>query len=134
MDGTFLTTIFKGILLLAAQKDANNNITMLCFAVCDAENASNWQWFVRYLYLDFPGINIIIVDKHKGLSAIWDNEEEETPTFSRCVKHMIQNMRNQVKEGYTGGNELRDLIYELAKAPSIPYYARTLLKIRFVCL
>lgn len=60
VDGTFLRTMFKGILLLAAVKDANNSNLTLCFAIVDVENRENWEWFLNLLYQNYPGIQVVM--------------------------------------------------------------------------
>jgi len=87
VDGTFLNSLFKGVLLIAAQKDANNQIVILAFAVVGVENAYNWQWFLRNFYLDFPGTTVILADYHSGLDRVRKASKEIK--FARCVKHMI---------------------------------------------
>ena len=86
VDGTFLKSLFTGILLLAAQKDANNQNVTLCIAAVDVENAVNWIWFMNHLYHDFPGIKIVFADKASGLEATWSTG---IARWARCVKHMI---------------------------------------------
>ena len=86
VDGTFLASLFRGIALLAAQKDANNQLVLLCYAIVDKENSNNWEWFMMLLYKDFPSISVVLADKASGLDHVW---EFGTARFSRCVKHMI---------------------------------------------
>ena len=74
------------MLLLAAQKDANNQNVTLCFAAVDIENAINWIWFMNLLYQDFPGIKVVMADKAPGLHKIWATG---TARWGRCVKHML---------------------------------------------
>jgi MULE transposase domain len=39
-----------GILLTATSADANGSLFPLAFAVVDAENDSNWLWFLQILH------------------------------------------------------------------------------------
>lgn len=137
IDGTFLKTMFKGILLLACQKDANNSLVILSSAIVDSESAENWVWFLSLTYKDFPGISIVLSDKHQGLKKIWRiNPSPNGPVFSRCIVHMRKNMRqdlkNKVSASITGGDQLESLIYSLAKAPSEYHYQTLLKQIRFL--
>jgi len=65
-----LSSLFKGILLIAAQKDANNQVLVLAFSIVRVENTSNWEWFIEQLIKDFPGITVVMADMHKGLDRL----------------------------------------------------------------
>ncbi|XP_028095032.1 uncharacterized protein LOC114295048 [Camellia sinensis] len=48
LDGTFLKGRFKGNLLAATAKKANQGLFPVAFAIVDSENSTNWEWGRRY--------------------------------------------------------------------------------------
>jgi len=131
VDGTFLKSLFRGTLLLACQRDANNENLILCLAVVDCENNETWSWFMSLVVIDFPGIKVVLADYASGLQIIWN---DFAFSFSRCVKHMIANMISCKDFSGGGGTIISDLVNELAKAPNEPYYAHVLNELRFTNL
>ena len=70
LDGTFLTGVHKGILLVASSLDANNNIFIVGAAIVSIENEDNWAWFVRLIRAalgNVPDDLTVISDREKGL-------------------------------------------------------------------
>ncbi|XP_058223055.1 uncharacterized protein LOC131332774 [Rhododendron vialii] len=49
LDTTHLKDRFKGTLLAATGKDANQCLFPIAYAICDAENDANWTWFLGLL-------------------------------------------------------------------------------------
>ncbi|XP_050214125.2 uncharacterized protein LOC126665383 [Mercurialis annua] len=47
VDGTFLTSAYGGMLLIACAQDGNGKIFPLAFSVVDSENDDSWEWFMR---------------------------------------------------------------------------------------
>ncbi|XP_075485278.1 uncharacterized protein LOC142525000 [Primulina tabacum] len=45
LDGTHIKNKYKGCLLGAVAKDANDDVFTLAYAIVDAENDSNWEWY-----------------------------------------------------------------------------------------
>jgi hypothetical protein len=45
VDGTFLKSKYKGVMLVATAVDGNSNLYPIAFGVADSENDSSWQWF-----------------------------------------------------------------------------------------
>ena len=49
VDGCFLKGLYKGQLLCAVGRDANNGMFPLAWAVVGRENEDNWKWFLGLL-------------------------------------------------------------------------------------
>ena len=71
LDGTFLTSVHKGILLAATFLDPNNKIVVLGIAIVAIENVANWMWFLENLLSSIPEINennsAFVFYRQKGL-------------------------------------------------------------------
>jgi len=50
LDSTYFKTKYLGILLTATAVDANGSLFPLAFATVDAENDTNWLWFLQLLH------------------------------------------------------------------------------------
>jgi hypothetical protein len=53
LDWFFLKGPYKGTLLAAIGRDANNNMYPIAIAVVEVEIKENWTWFLECLVLDF---------------------------------------------------------------------------------
>ncbi|KAG5536254.1 hypothetical protein RHGRI_023886 [Rhododendron griersonianum] len=68
LDATHLKGRFKGPLLAATGKDANQCLFPIAFAICDAENDANWVWFLGLLRSTLsPRPITFITDRNAGL-------------------------------------------------------------------
>ena len=54
LDGCFLKRVCKGQLLCITEKDGNNQIFPIAWAVVAVENKKNWGWFLKCLKHDLP--------------------------------------------------------------------------------
>jgi len=52
LDGCFLKGPYKGILLAAVGRDANNNMYPIAIAVVESETKDSWTWFLECLVSD----------------------------------------------------------------------------------
>lgn len=96
LDGTFLTSKYRGILLLASTFDSNNNSFIVASAIVPSENEEDWTWFLRNLsnffgdaknYLNFTFMS----DREKGIIS---SVEEIFPNSAHlfCFKHIERNI------------------------------------------
>ncbi|XP_073120960.1 uncharacterized protein [Henckelia pumila] len=49
LDGTHIKNKYKGCILVAVSKDANDDLFTIAYAIVDAENDSNWDWFCYHV-------------------------------------------------------------------------------------
>ena len=122
-DGTHLTGTYRGILLAAVCKDANNHLFLLAFAVVGAENARNWVWFAKRLVSDFPGIKVIMSDKDKGIySGECQNLRAKNGVLMRrCLRHIVRNIRSRAVARAHVPQRAFSVIKSLAKARTEAY-------------
>jgi len=112
-----------GILLSATGIDALGKLFPLCFAVVDAKNDRNWQWFLETLYsiinraapefIDSTNLETqltFLSDRQKGLlegvASIFPKS-----MHGYCIKHLERNFRKQFKHPTLGS-----LLWKAAKA------------------
>ncbi|MDV3201776.1 MAG: hypothetical protein Q8872_02860 [Candidatus Phytoplasma australasiaticum] len=72
VDGCFLKTAQKGILLVAVGRDANNQMYPLAWAVVEGETKNSWRWFLHKLLAD------IDMPTGEGLTIISDQQKVPT--------------------------------------------------------
>jgi hypothetical protein len=51
LDGCFLKGPYKGILLVAIGRDANNNMYPIAIVIVESETKDNWTWFLECLVI-----------------------------------------------------------------------------------
>lgn len=49
VDGTFLKSKYKGVLLVSTAVDGNSNLYPIAFGIADSENDLSWEWFFMQL-------------------------------------------------------------------------------------
>ena len=124
IDGTFLTGQFKGTLLVAIASDANNRLMPLAFALVEAENNVNWEWFLHILrtkVLPFEREICVISDRHQGiLNAVDIVIPGHAPLHHRwCMRHFCANFYRAC-----GSKELADDLQDCCQAFSDKRFAR----------
>ncbi|XP_056845640.1 uncharacterized protein LOC130496938 [Raphanus sativus] len=93
IDGTFLKSKFKGVLLVATALDGNSNLYPIAFGIVDSENHQSWEWFMRQL-------KVVVADGN-GLAFISDRQgsiakavENVYPLAAHgiCIHHLLNNV------------------------------------------
>lgn len=141
LDGTFLKSEVKGILLTAVGRDANNQIYPVAWAVVQTENSDNWLWFVQRLkadlvlgdgsrfvlisdgskvsisLLDFLILHLLISLIHHHyylIQGLISAVKAELPNAEhrRCVKHIVDNLKKKHKNK----DFLKPMVWNLAWA------------------
>nr|XP_043615719.1 uncharacterized protein LOC122587609 [Erigeron canadensis] len=98
IDGCFLKSTIKGVLLTDVGMDANNQMFPIAWAVAGAENKDTWNWFLSLLHDDLvlnQGTRLTIIsDGHKGLLeavGTWLPNAEHR----QCVRHIYANFKKR---------------------------------------
>lgn len=94
LDGTFLKSKYKGVLLGATGINGENEIFPLAFGIVDSETDDNWEWFLEELkkILDPTVIYTFISDRCKGLT---NSISSMFPGHfhAYCLRHLEQNFK-----------------------------------------
>jgi hypothetical protein len=123
VDGTHLRGAYKGKLLVAVCKTANNNIMPLAYALADTESVDSWTWFLHNLKLHVIGERrtCIISDRHPGIVSAMETLLQYYPDMGVhrfCLEHVKRNLLKDCggKKGLKGlcqllGSELQEHKY-----------------------
>ncbi|XP_052621000.1 uncharacterized protein LOC128126883 [Lactuca sativa] len=102
IDACHLRGSYKGKMLIAVTKDANNNILPVSYAIVDEETTHSWSWFL-YQFRHFVAQDrqlCVISDRHQGIiHAMANLEEWEEPLgYHRfCLRHIRSNLMKKYK-------------------------------------
>ena len=71
IDGTFLYSKYRGMLLIASTWDSDNRLFPLAFAIVEKETDNNWYWFLRCIQINVTNREglCVIFDRHLGIMA-----------------------------------------------------------------
>ncbi|XP_022631890.1 uncharacterized protein LOC111240670 [Vigna radiata var. radiata] len=115
LDGCFLKGRYRGGLLTAVARDANDQMMPLAYAIVEVENKDTWSWFMELLIEDLGGTEVcssltLISDQQKGLLPAVQNL---LPGVSHrfCVRHLYANFRKKFP-----GKNLKKLMWRAATA------------------
>ncbi|XP_056864240.1 uncharacterized protein LOC130511329 [Raphanus sativus] len=120
IDGTFLKSKFKGVLLVATALDGNSNLYPIAFGIVDSENHQSWEWFMRQL-------KVVVADGN-GLAFISDRQgsiakavENVYPLAAHgiCIHHLLNNVVT-----YFRGKGLAGLVSKASKAYRVADFKR----------
>ncbi|XP_033129453.1 uncharacterized protein LOC117126142 [Brassica rapa] len=112
VDGTFLKSKYKGVLLVATALDGNSNLYPIAFGVVDSENDLAWNWFMRQL-------NVVIADGH-SLAFVSDRNSSIVKAIANvypqahhgiCIHHLLNNVVT-----YCSGKGVAGLVAKASKA------------------
>src|SRR5579859_6159202 len=119
-------SLTAGILLTATSVDGNGSLFPLVYSVVDAENDSNWLWFLEHLrnvltiHTTWPILNadddsdklVFLSARQKGLIEGVDCLFPHSP-HAYCLRHLKDNIHKQFKHP-----ELKTLLWKAASAPT----------------
>nr|XP_016452798.1 PREDICTED: uncharacterized protein LOC107777320 [Nicotiana tabacum] len=107
VDGTFLKTTYRGIMLTASTMDAADTILPLAYAVVDSENDASWKWFFeqfKQAYGERTSM-CVVSDRNESILKATSIVYSNVPHYS-CVWHIWTNIRAKFKKGHLQLNEL----------------------------
>nr|XP_043625746.1 uncharacterized protein LOC122597181 [Erigeron canadensis] len=102
VNGTHLRGDYKGKMLVAVTKDANNQILPIAYAIVDEETSHSWCWFLRQLryYVAHDRRLCVVSDRHRGIIHAMKNLKEwnEPLGYHRfCLRHIRSNFNARFK-------------------------------------
>ncbi|XP_022565025.1 uncharacterized protein LOC111209416 [Brassica napus] len=121
VDGTFLKSKFKGVLLVATAIDGNSNLYPIAFGIVDSENEQSWEWFMRQL-------KVVVADDN-GLAFISDRQVSIAKALEKvyplarhgiCIHHLLNNVISYFK-----GKGLARLISKASKTYRVVDFKKT---------
>ena len=103
LDGTHIKNKYRGCLLSAVCKDPNDDLFTIAYAVVDAENDINWEWFcfkLRDMLDSHHGMGFtrftFFSDRHPGLlkaiPMVFPGSHH-----AYCLRHLVDNFKKQVR-------------------------------------
>ncbi|XP_076900459.1 uncharacterized protein LOC143554625 [Bidens hawaiensis] len=99
VDGTHLKGSYRGKLLIAVTKNANNHILPMAYAIVDEETNESWMWFFQQLREHIVNDNIgslcVISDRQGIIKATETLDYWKEPNAYRrfCLRHIRRNLR-----------------------------------------
>ncbi|XP_048635017.1 uncharacterized protein LOC125608628 [Brassica napus] len=121
VNGTFLKSKFKGVLLVATAIDGNSNLYPIAFGIVDSENEQSWEWFMRQL-------KVVVADDN-GLAFISDRQVSIEKTLEKvyplarhgiCIHYLLNNVISYFK-----GKGLAGLFSKASKAYRVVDFKKT---------
>ncbi|XP_073137804.1 uncharacterized protein [Henckelia pumila] len=126
LDDTHIKNKYKGSILVAVGKDANDDLFTLAYSVVDAENDCNWEWFCINLRSVLLSQHIsgfenftFFSDRHSGIiKAV--NLLFPGSHHAYCLRHLVDNFAKQVMRSYPLHNKKHwsSVFKKAAYAPS----------------
>ncbi|XP_075101265.1 uncharacterized protein LOC107813344 [Nicotiana tabacum] len=107
VDGTFLESAYRGIMLTANTMDAAGTILPLAYAVVDSENDASWKWFFeqfKQAYGERPSM-CVVSDRNESILKVTSIIYPGMPHYS-CMWHIWTNIRSKFKKGHLQLHEL----------------------------
>ncbi|KAG6505150.1 hypothetical protein ZIOFF_037498 [Zingiber officinale] len=106
LDGTHIKNKYKGCILVAVAKDANDDLFTLAYSVVDAENDDNWGWFcfqlksalLSHRFIGFHEFTFFS-DRHPGIIKAIQLVFPGSP-HACCLRHLVDNFVKQVMRSY----------------------------------
>ncbi|KAG5533007.1 hypothetical protein RHGRI_027296 [Rhododendron griersonianum] len=129
VDGTFLKGRYKGTLLAAIGKDADQGLFPLAIGVVDSETEANWQWFLEKLstVITCSRPLTFFTDRHSGLVK-YVPTVFPTGYHSYCLQHLKGNLRDKLSGRLSNGfrEKVVNLFNDCAHAPTVITFAKAL--------
>ncbi|XP_016504615.2 uncharacterized protein LOC107822579 [Nicotiana tabacum] len=107
VDGAFLKSAYKGIMLTSSTIDAAGTILPLAYAIVDSKNDTSWKWFFeqfKHAYGERPNMCVVSYRNESILKAT-PIVYPGMPHYS-CMWHIWTNIRAKFKKGHLKLSEL----------------------------
>ncbi|XP_019257877.1 PREDICTED: uncharacterized protein LOC109236114 [Nicotiana attenuata] len=130
VDGTFLKSAYRGIMLTASTMDAAGTILPLAYAVVDSENDASWKWFFEQFkeaYGERPSM-CVVSDRNESILKATSIVYPGMPHYS-CMWHIWTNIRSKFKKGHL---QLHELYFATARSYTLDEFNERILKIEEV--
>nr|XP_018628034.1 uncharacterized protein LOC104101474 [Nicotiana tomentosiformis] len=107
VDGTFLKSAYRGIMLTASTMDAASSILLLAYAVVDSENDTSWKWFFeqfKHAYGEKSNM-CVVSDRNESILKATSIVYTGMPHYA-CMWHIWTDIRSKFKKGHLKLSEL----------------------------
>ncbi|XP_019264093.1 PREDICTED: uncharacterized protein LOC109241770 [Nicotiana attenuata] len=107
VDGTFLKSAYRGIMLTTSTMDAAGTIFPLAYVVVDSENDASWKWFFeqfKQAYSERTSM-CVVSDRNASILKATSIVYPGVPHYS-CMWHIWTNIRAKFKKAHLQLNEL----------------------------
>ncbi|XP_073121759.1 uncharacterized protein [Henckelia pumila] len=141
LDDTHIKNKYKGCILVAVSKDANDDLFTIAYAIVDAENDANWDWFCYHLsrmllyYQCIPFDEFTFFsDRHPSIiKAV--NQVFVGSHHAYCLRHLVDNFVKQVLRSYPKHNKKHwsSVFKKAAYAPSFQEYEQHNIRVNATC-
>uniref|UniRef100_A0A1S4AMD0 SWIM-type domain-containing protein n=1 Tax=Nicotiana tabacum TaxID=4097 RepID=A0A1S4AMD0_TOBAC len=127
VDGTFLKSAYRRIMLTTSIMDAAGTILPLAYAVVDSENDASWKWFFEQFKLAYgERANMCIVsDWNESILKATSIVYPGMPHYS-CMYHIWTNIRVKFKKGHL---KLSELYFASARSYTLDEFNERMSKI-----
>ncbi|XP_019251247.1 PREDICTED: uncharacterized protein LOC109230179 [Nicotiana attenuata] len=130
VDGTFLKSAYRGIMLTASTMDGAGTILPLAYAVVDSENDASWKWFFEQFkeaYGERPSM-CVVSDRNESILKATSIVYRGMPHYS-CMWYIWTNIRSKFKKGHL---QLHELYFATARSYTLDEFNERMLKIEEV--
>ncbi|XP_019257615.1 PREDICTED: uncharacterized protein LOC109235818 [Nicotiana attenuata] len=127
VDGTFLKSAYRGIILTASTMDVAGTILPLAYAVVDSENNASWKWFFeqfKQAYGERPSM-CVVSDRNESIMKSTSIVYPGMPHYS-CMWLIWTNIRSKFKKGHL---QLHELYFATAGAYTLDKFNERMSKI-----
>nr|XP_009788335.1 PREDICTED: uncharacterized protein LOC104236156 [Nicotiana sylvestris] len=127
VDGTFLKSTYRGIMLTASTMDAAGTILLLAYDVVDSENDASWKWFFEQFkkaYGERPSM-CVVSDRNASILKATSIVYPGIPHYS-CMWHIWTNIRSKFKKGHL---QLHELYFATARSYTLDEFNERMSKI-----
>ncbi|XP_070004214.1 uncharacterized protein [Nicotiana sylvestris] len=127
VDGTFLKSAYRGIMLTTSTMDAAGIILPLAYVVVDSENDASWKWFFEQFKLAYgERANMCVVsDRNESILKATSIVYPGMSHYS-CMWHIWTNIRAKFKKGHL---KLSELYFTTARSYTLDEFNEKMSKI-----